>query len=47
MLKCNEAVSKYFEMAFFVSAKKNRASPNFTKSELARFPNFLYLRESN
>ena len=22
MLKCNEAVSKYFEMAFFVSAKK-------------------------
>ena len=46
MLKCNEAVSKYFEMAF-LCLQKNRASPNFTKSELARFPNFLYLRESN
>ena len=31
----------------FCVCKKNRASPNFTKSELARFPNFLYLRESN
>ena len=33
-------------MAFFVSAK-NRASPNFAQSELARLPNFLYLRESS
>ena len=47
IIQNREAVSKYFEMAFFVSTKKNRASPNFTKSELARFPNFLYLRESN
>ena len=36
-----------FEMAFFVSAKKNRASPNFAQPELARLPNFLYLRESS
>ena len=35
-----------FEMAFFVSAK-NRASPNFAQSELARLPKFLYLRESS
>ena len=33
-------------MAFFVSAK-NRASPNFAQSELARLPKFLYLRESS
>jgi len=33
-----------FEMAFFVSTKK-WASPNFSQPELARFPNFLYLRE--
>ena len=33
-------------MAFFVSAK-NRVSPNFAQPELARLPNFLYLRESN
>ena len=45
--KKNEAVSKYFEMAFFCVRKKNRASPNFAKPELARFPNFLYLRESS
>ncbi len=31
---------------FFVFAK-NRASPNFAQSELARLPNFLYLRESS
>ena len=33
-------------MVFFVSAK-NRASPNFAQSELARLPKFLYLRESS
>ena len=27
--------------------QKNKASPNFAKSELASLPNFLYLRESN
>ena len=27
--------------------QKNRASPNFAQSELARLPNFLYLRESS
>ena len=35
-----------FEMAFFVSAK-NRASPNFAQSELARLPKFLYLNVSS
>ena len=33
-----------FELAFFMS-EKNRASLNFAKSELARLPIFLYLRE--
>ena len=31
----------------FLCLQKNRASPNFAQSELARLPNFLYLRESS
>ena len=31
----------------FLYLQKNRASPNFAQSELARLPNFLYLRESS
>ena len=31
----------------FLCPQKNRASPNFAKPELARFPIFLYLRESS
>ncbi len=34
-----------FEPAFFVPAK-NGEIPNFAQPELARLPNFLYLRES-
>ncbi len=33
-------------MVFFVPAKK-RINLNFAQPELARFPNFLYLRESS
>ena len=35
-----------FEPAFFCACKKNGASPNYAQPELARLPNFLYLRES-
>ena len=35
------------ETALFLCLQKNRASPNFAQSELARLPNFLYLRESS
>ena len=31
----------------FLCLQKNRASPNFAQSELARLPNFLHLRESS
>ena len=34
-------------ICLFCVCKKNRASPNFAQSELARLPNFLYLRESS
>ena len=31
----------------FLCLQKNRASPNFAQSELARLPNFLYLNVSS
>ena len=31
----------------FLYPQKNKASPHFAKSGLARLSNFLYLRESN
>lgn len=38
---------KYHLRWLFLCLQKNRASPNFAQSGLARLPNFSYLRESS
>ena len=42
-----EAVSNRSLRWPFLCLQKNQASSNFAQPELARLPNFLYLRESN
>ena len=37
----------YYDTPSFLCLQKNGASPNFSQPELARLPNFLYLRESS
>ena len=37
----------YYDTPSFLYLQKNGANPNFSQPELARLPNFLYLRESS